>query len=121
MKILVVDDSLTMRKIIINTLGKLGYNDVIEATDGKDALSKIYSEKIEFIITDWNMPEMNGHDFVKAVREDAAFKEIPILMVSTTSMKEDIVAALKVGVNNYIVKPFEPKVLEKKLNEIFKK
>lgn len=121
MKILVVDDSVTMRKIIVNTLGKLGYNDTVEATDGKDALSKMYSEKIDFIITDWNMPEINGHDFVKAVREDAAFKDLPILMVTTRSMKEDIIAALKIGVTNYIVKPFEPKVLEKKLDEIFKK
>lgn len=120
MKILVVDDSVTMRKIIINTLGKLGYNDTIEATDGKDALSKMYSEKIEFIVTDWNMPELDGHDFVKAVREDTALKDIPILMVTTRSMKEDIVEAFKVGVTSYIVKPFEPKVLEKKLDEMFK-
>ena len=121
MKILVVDDSVTMRKIVINSLAKLGYPDTVEAGNGKEGLALMYSEKIDMIITDWNMPELNGHDLIKAVREDQAFKELPILMITTRSMKEDIIQALKIGATNYIVKPFEPKVLEKKMNEILKK
>ena len=121
MKILVVDDSITMRKIIIASLGKFGYDDTVEAENGKEALTKMYLEKIEFIITDWNMPELNGHDFIKAVREDKTFNNIPILMLTTRDMKEDIEEALRIGANNYIVKPFEPKMLEMKMNELIKK
>jgi two-component system, chemotaxis family, chemotaxis protein CheY len=121
MNILVVDDSVTMRKIVVNTLKKLGYANTIEAQDGKDALAKMYSETVNFIITDWNMPEMNGFELVTAVRGDPSFKDVPILMLTTRSMKEDIVSALKAGANNYIVKPFQPNVLEKKMDEILGK
>ena len=116
--ILVVDDSVTMRRILINTLGKLGYSNVFEAKNGKDALAKMYSEKVNFIITDWNMPEMSGLEFVQTVKSDNTFKDIPILMVTTRSLKDDIIVAMKAGVKNYIVKPFTPEVLEKKINEI---
>ena len=119
--ILVVDDSLTMRRILTNSLKKLGYEDVIDAVDGKDALGKLYSEEINFIITDWNMPEMSGLEFVTAVREDAKFKDIPILMVTTRSLKEDVVVALKAGVDNYVAKPFTPEVLQEKMKAILSK
>ena len=119
--ILVVDDSLTMRRILANSLKKLGYEDVIDAVDGKDALGKLYSEEINFVITDWNMPEMSGLEFVTAVREDAKFKDIPILMVTTRSLKEDVVVALKAGVDNYVAKPFTPEVLQEKMKAILSK
>ena len=117
LNILVVDDSVTMRRIFLNTLGKLGYANVVEAGDGKEALAKMYSEQVNFIITDWNMPEMNGLEFVQSVRGDDSFKNIPILMVTTRSLKDDIIVALKAGVKNYIVKPFTPDVLDKKIKE----
>lgn len=121
MNILVVDDSVTMRRIVINSLGKLGYSKFIEAVDGKDALGKMYSEKIDFIITDWNMPEMSGLKFVTAVKKDASFKDIPILMVTTRSLKEDVMEALMIGVDNYVAKPFTPEVLGDKIQAILKK
>lgn len=118
LNILVVDDSLTMRKIVVNTLRKLGYTQTMEAPDGKEALGKLYAEKVDLLITDWNMPEMNGMELIQAVRGDPSFKGLPILMLTTRGMKDDIVAALKAGANNYIVKPFDPDVLQKKMNEI---
>ncbi len=121
MRILVVDDSVTMRKIVVNSLGKMGYPDTVEAGNGKEALAVMYSDTIDMVITDWNMPELDGPDFIKAVREDPAFKDIPILMLTTKSMKEDIKQAFEIGATNYIVKPFEPKVLEKKMNEMLNK
>lgn len=118
LKILAVDDSATMRRIIVNTLKRAEFEDVIEATDGKDALAKLASENINFIITDWNMPEMDGLALVKAVRSDPAMKDIPILMVTTRSVKDDIIEAMKAGVNNYIVKPFTPQTLKEKIDKI---
>lgn len=118
LKILAVDDSPTMRRIIINTLKRAGYNDVVEATDGKDAMAKLKVEQITFVITDWNMPEMDGLEFVTTVRATAEFKGLPILMVTTRSVKDDIVEALKAGVNNYIVKPFTPETLKQKIEQI---
>ena len=122
LKFLVVDDSVTMRRILINSLNKLGYEDIIEAGDGKDALAKLYSEPgINFIITDWNMPNMDGLTFVKSIKEDSNLTGIPILMVTTRSLKEDILDAMKVGVNNYIVKPFTPQVLSDKIEAVLNK
>ncbi len=118
LKILAVDDSPTMRRIIINTLKRAGYNDVVEATDGKDALAKLKGAGINFIITDWNMPEMDGLTFVNNLRSNDEYKELPILMVTTRSVKEDIVEALKAGVNNYIVKPFTPDTLKEKIEQV---
>ncbi len=118
LKILAVDDSPTMRRIIINTLKRAGYNEVVEATDGKDALAKLKVDNINFIITDWNMPEMDGLTFVTTVRGMDEFKGLPILMVTTRSVKDDIVEALKAGVNNYIVKPFTPDTLKEKIDQI---
>ena len=116
MKILVVDDSSTMRRIVINTLKKAGFSEIIEAGDGKEALGKMTSDKVDFVITDWNMPEMNGLEFVQAVRADADLKDTPILMVTTRSVKEDILEAMKAGVNSYFVKPFTPQTLKEKIN-----
>lgn len=117
-KILAVDDSPTMRRIIINTLKRAGYQDVIEAQDGKDALAKLKVEKVNFIITDWNMPEMDGLTFVSTLRSMEEYKNLPVLMVTTRSVKEDIVEAMKAGVNNYIVKPFTPDTLKAKIEQI---
>ena len=118
MKILAVDDSPTMRRIIVNTLKRAGFDNVVEATDGKDALAKLKTEKFGFVITDWNMPEMDGLTFVSAMRADPEFKSMPVLMITTRSVKEDIIEAMKAGVNNYIVKPFTPETLTEKINQV---
>jgi two-component system chemotaxis response regulator CheY len=118
LKIIAVDDSPTMRRIIINTLKRAGYENVIEATDGKDALAKMKVEHVNFVITDWNMPEMDGLTFVTQIRATDEFKSLPVLMVTTRSVKEDIVEAMKAGVNNYIVKPFTPETLKAKIDQI---
>ncbi len=119
-RFLVVDDSPTMRRIVINALKNIGYTDIVEAEDGKDALAKLYAEKIDFIITDWNMPNMTGLELTKAVRSDPNFANIPILMVTTRGMKQDVLEALQARVNNYIVKPFTPQVLKEKIEQILK-
>ena len=121
MKILIVDDSMTMRRIIANTLKNLGYETFVEAEDGKDAYAKLYAESPDFIITDWNMPNMSGLEFVKAVRSDQKYGNIPILMVTTRGMKRDILEALKARVNSYIIKPFTPGVMKEKIEQILKK
>jgi len=118
MKFMVVDDSPTMRKIVVNALKRLGYNDIIEAEDGKDALAKLHIEHVDFIITDWNMPNMNGLEFTKTIRASQEFKDLPILMVTTRGMKEDVLDALQARVNNYVVKPFTPQVLKQKIEQI---
>lgn len=119
-RFLVVDDSPTMRRIVINALKNIGYTEIVEAEDGKDALAKLYVEKIDFIITDWNMPNMNGLELTKSVRSDPNFANIPILMVTTRGMKEDVLEALQARVNNYIVKPFTPQILKEKIEQILK-
>lgn len=115
MKFLVVDDSATMRRIVINSLQRIGYKDVAEAGDGREALDRL-DPSIEFIITDWNMPNMSGIDFVRALRARPDGAGIPVLMVTTRSVKEDILAAIEAGVNNYVVKPFTPQVLKEKID-----
>lgn len=115
MKFLVIDDSATMRRIVINSLQRIGYNEVIEAEDGQQALER-FDSSVGFIITDWNMPNMNGLDFARAIR--AKGEATPILMVTTRSVREDIVAAVEAGVNNYIVKPFTPQVLKEKIDAL---
>jgi two-component system chemotaxis response regulator CheY len=117
MKILVVDDSSTMRRIVINSLQRIGYTDVVEAEDGVDALRK-FGPEIGFVITDWNMPNMAGIDLTRALRQHEHGKKVPILMVTARSVKEDILAALTAGVNNYVVKPFTPPVLKEKMDAI---
>jgi len=120
MKFLVVDDSQTMRRIVNNALKGIGYDDIIEAEDGKDAIAKLYTERVDFIITDWNMPNMSGLELTKAVRSDEQYGSLPILMVTTRGMKEDVMEALQVKVNNYVVKPFTPQVLKEKIDLILK-
>ena len=117
LKILAVDDSPTMRRIIINTLKRAGFGDVIEATDGRDALAKMKVDKVDFVITDWNMPEMDGLTFVSNLRASEEYKSLPVLMVTTRSVKDDILEAMKAGVNNYIVKPFTPDTLKAKIEQ----
>ncbi len=119
MKLLVVDDSSTMRRIIKNTLARLGYKDVLEGADGVEGWEQLDNNPdIEMLITDWNMPEMNGLELVKKVRADARFKDLPIIMVTTEGGKAEVITALKAGVNNYIVKPFTPQVLKEKLGAV---
>jgi len=120
MKFLVIDDSQTMRRIVNNSLRTLGYEDIIEAEDGKDAITKLYGDKVDFIITDWNMPNMSGLEFTRAVRADEQYAQLPILMVTTRGMKDDVIEALKARVNNYIIKPFTPQVLKEKIDLILK-
>jgi len=117
MKILVVDDSATMRRILVNSLQRIGYSDCVEAGDGSEALGK-FDSSIQFVITDWNMPNMSGIDLARALRAHADGKVVPILMVTTRSVKEDIIAAVQAGVNNYIVKPFTPQVLKEKIDSV---
>lgn len=119
MKLLVVDDSSTMRRIIKNTLSRLGYENVFEGEDGLQGWNMLnQNPDIEMLITDWNMPEMNGLELVKKVRADSRFIDLPIIMVTTEGGKTEVVTALKAGVNNYIVKPFTPQVLKEKLSAV---
>lgn len=119
MKLLVVDDSSTMRRIIKNTLARLGYKDVLEGADGVEGWEAMDANPdVEMLITDWNMPEMNGLELVKKVRADERFKDLPIIMVTTEGGKAEVITALKAGVNNYIVKPFTPQVLKEKLGAV---
>jgi two-component system chemotaxis response regulator CheY len=116
LKLLVVDDSSTMRRIIKNTLSRLGYEDVLEGEDGLQGWSVLDANPdMGMLITDWNMPEMNGLELVKQVRADPRFSDLPIIMVTTEGGKAEVITALKAGVNNYIVKPFTPQVLKEKL------
>lgn len=118
-KFLVVDDSVTMRRIVVNTLKTLGYNQYVEAEDGKDAIDKLRTDlSINFVITDWNMPVMSGLELTKAIRSDDRTKALPILMVTTRGIKEDIVQALQARVSNYVVKPFTPQILKDKIDLI---
>lgn len=116
MKLLVVDDSSTMRRIIKNTLVRLGYKDILEGEDGLQGWNVLNENPdMGMLITDWNMPEMNGLELVKKVRADERFRDLPIIMVTTEGGKAEVITALKAGVNNYIVKPFTPQVLKEKL------
>lgn len=117
MKFLVVDDSATMRRIVINSLQRIGHTDIVEAGDGKEALER-FDPSVGFVITDWNMPNLSGLDFARALRASEHSRHTPILMVTTRSVREDIVAAIEAGVNNYIVKPFTPQVLKEKIEQV---
>ncbi|MBX9607774.1 MAG: chemotaxis response regulator CheY [Gammaproteobacteria bacterium] len=121
MKILVVDDFSTMRRIIRNLLRDLGFSNTDEADDGSTALPMLRTGKYDFLITDWNMPIMEGIDLVRAIRADADLRELPILMVTAEARREQIVAAAEAGVNGYIVKPFTAQTLEQKIQKIFER
>lgn len=119
LKFLVVDDSVTMRRIVINLLKNLGHQDFIEATDGRDALEKLGADNsINFVITDWNMPNVSGLELTKAIRNHDNLNSLPILMVTTRGVKDDIIEALNARVNNYVVKPFTPQILKEKIEQI---
>lgn len=120
-KILVVDDFSTMRRIIKNLLRDLGFTNVDEADDGKTALPILKQGHIDFLITDWNMPEMTGIDLLKAVRADASLAHIPVLMVTAEAKREQIITAAQAGVNGYVVKPFTAAVLKEKIDKIFER
>jgi two-component system chemotaxis response regulator CheY len=118
MKILVVDDFATMRKVIRNLLKQSGYEDIAEAEDGVTAMNVLKSTKIDFVISDWNMPNMTGIELLRAVRSDNDLCAMPFLMVTAESLKENVVEAVKAGVSNYIVKPFTAEVLGEKIEKI---
>ena len=120
MKVLVVDDFSTMRRIVKNILTQLGFTNIVEAEDGKQGLARVMEGGIELIVSDWNMPNMMGIDFLRAVRANANTKSIPFLMVTAESNKENIIQAVQAGVSNYVVKPFTAEVMEQKLTAIFK-
>ena len=117
--ILAVDDFSTMRRIIRNMLKQLGYNNILEAEDGAVALRLLRGEKVDFVISDWNMPNMNGLELLKAIRADQNLKSIPVLLVTAEALKENVVEAVKAGVNNYVVKPFTAETLKEKIDAIF--
>jgi len=118
MRVLVVDDSPTMRKIIAAQLGQLGYRDVEQAENGQEALQALQSTPFDLVLTDWNMPVMDGRTLVESIRQAEAIKETPVLMVTTRNTKGDVVQALQAGVNNFVVKPFKPADLSKKIDAV---
>ncbi len=120
MKILLIDDSATMRKIQRNVLTQMGYTDVVEAEDGEHAIHQMKAQQfaIDLILCDWNMPKMNGIEFVRKIRSVENLQKIPIIMVTTEAERERIIEALKAGAKGYVVKPFTPDVLKAKIEEI---
>jgi len=121
MKILIVDDFSTMRRIIKNLLRELGFNNTHEADDGTTALPMLQNGNFDFLITDWNMPGMTGLDLLKAVRADPKLKDLPVLMVTAEAKRDQIVEAAQAGVNGYIVKPFTAQTLKEKIERIFER
>lgn len=121
LKILVVDDFPTMRRIIRNLLKDLGYENVDEAEDGAMALEKLRNGSFDFVVSDWNMPNLDGLEMLKQIRADANLGTLPVLMVTAEAKKENIIAAAQAGASGYVVKPFTAATLEEKLNKIFEK
>lgn len=121
MKFLIVDDFSTMRRIVRNLLKEIGYTNAEEAEDGQAALSKLKNGKFEFVVSDINMPNMNGFELLTQIKSDAALKHLPVLMVTAEAKKEDIVTAAQAGASGYIVKPFTKATLEEKVNKIIAK
>ncbi|OYW33665.1 MAG: two-component system response regulator [Rhizobiales bacterium 12-66-7] len=119
MKILVVDDYKTMVRIIRNLLKQIGFEDVDEASDGTEALSLLKVNKYGLVISDWNMEPMTGYELLKRVRDDEALKETPFIMVTAEAKSENVIAAKKAGVSNYIVKPFNAQTLKGKIDTVF--
>ena len=120
-RFLVVDDFSTMRRIVRNLLKELGYSNVDEAEDGVQALQKLRSDQFDFVVSDWNMPNMDGLTMLQEIRKDPALSKLPVLMVTAEAKKENIVAAAQAGANGYIVKPFTAATLDEKLTKIFDK
>jgi two-component system chemotaxis response regulator CheY len=121
MKVLVVDDFATMRRIVKNVLKQIGFTKIVEADDGSTALPVLKNDKVDLIISDWNMPKVTGLELLKAVRSDDSMKNIPFLMVTAEGQKDNIVQAVQAGVSNYVVKPFTPETIQEKLEQMFKK
>lgn len=121
MRILVVDDFPTMRRIVRSLLKELGFNNVDEAEDGQEALNKLRAGGFEFVVSDWNMPNLDGLAMLKEIRQDDALSELPVLMVTAEAKKENIIAAAQAGANGYVVKPFTAATLEEKLDKILEK
>ncbi|THD49581.1 chemotaxis response regulator CheY [Rahnella sp. Larv3_ips] len=121
LRFLVIDDFATMRRIVRNLLQDLGFKNVEEAEDGHDALTKLRASKFDFVISDWNMPNIDGLQMLSEMRKDDNLKTIPVLMVTAEAKKENIIAAAQAGANGYVVKPFTAAILEEKLNKIFEK
>ncbi len=121
MKFLVVDDFSTMRRIVRNLLKELGFTNVQEAEDGVDALNKLRGEDFDFVVSDWNMPNMTGIDLLRAIRADAKLKHLPVLMVTAEAKRENIIEAAQAGASGYVVKPFTAGTLDEKLKKIFEK
>lgn len=119
MKILIVDDFSTMRRIVKNLLRDLGFNNTQEADDGLTALPMLKKGGFDFVVTDWNMPGMQGIDLLKNIRADAELKHLPVLMITAEAKREQIIEAAQAGVNGYIVKPFTAATLKEKLDKIF--
>ena len=120
MKILVVDDMSTMRRIVKNILKQLGFNNLEEAENGQKALKKLKADTYGFVVSDWNMPIMMGIDMLRAIRADEKLKTIPVLMVTAEAQKENLMEAVQAGVSNYVVKPFTAETMQEKINKIFK-
>lgn len=121
MRFLVVDDFNTMRRIVRNLLKELGFNNVEEAENGVDALTKLRAGGFDFVISDWNMPNMDGLQLLQTIRADATLGKLPVLMVTAEAKKENIIAAAQAGASGYVVKPFTAATLEEKLGKIFEK
>ena len=119
MKFLVVDDFSTMRRIVRNLLKELGFTNVQEAEDGVDALNKLRGGDFDFVVSDWNMPNMTGIDLLRAIRADATLKHLPVLMVTAEAKRENIIEAAQAGASGYVVKPFTAGTLDEKLKKIF--
>ena len=120
-KVLVVDDFATMRRIIKNVLKQIGFTQILEADDGTTALGVLKENKIDLIISDWNMPQMSGLDLLKTVRKEESTKEIPFVMVTAEAQKDNVLQAVQAGVTNYIVKPFTADAVKEKLTQVFAK
>ena len=121
MKILIVDDFSTMRRIIKNLLRDLGFNNIMEADDGTTALPLLQKGSFDFLVTDWNMPGMQGIDLLIAIREDPDLSSLPVLMLTAESKREQIIEAAQAGVNGYVVKPFTAQTLKEKIDKIFER
>ena len=121
MKVLVVDDFATMRKIVRNILKQIGFSNIVEADDGANALEIIKSEKVDFVVTDWNMPNMTGLELLQSIRATDNAKDLPVLMVTAEGLANNVVDAVKAGVDNYVVKPFTAETVQTKIEQIFAK
>jgi two-component system chemotaxis response regulator CheY len=119
MKVLIVDDFATMRRIMKNILKQIGFTNIIEADDGTTALEELKKTSVDLIISDWNMPKMSGLELLKTVRQTDGLKDLPFLMVTAEAQKQNVIDAVQAGVSNYVVKPFTAEAISDKLNKIF--